>query len=99
MSHLKGHAVTRWNALSKRYRKANPLCEHCMREGRVAAAFAVDHIIPHKGKEDLLFDVSNLQSLCERCHNSYKQGLERRGYDNAVALDGWPTDPMHPANR
>jgi hypothetical protein len=37
-----------------------------------------------------------LQSLCAHCHSSRKQSIERRGYDTAVGIDGWPIDPRHP---
>jgi len=70
-----------------------------MGAGRVSLAFAVDHKTPHRGDVALLFDINNLQSLCELCHNSNKQSIEKRGYDKVVALDGWPTDSNHPANR
>jgi len=96
---LQGTASTRWDALSKRYRKAYPLCAMCRKEGRISAAMVVDHIIPHKGDQSLLFDPSNLQSLCLNCHNARKQSIERMGYDRAVGEDGWPSDPKHPTNR
>jgi 5-methylcytosine-specific restriction enzyme A len=93
---LKGRTSTRWDALSKRYRRLNPLCEMCLKEGRIKEAYAVDHKVPHKGDVDLLFDLENLQSLCIGCHNAAKQAIERRGYDNAIAIDGWPIDTTHP---
>jgi 5-methylcytosine-specific restriction endonuclease McrA len=65
----------------------------------VAAAFAVDHIVPHRGDRRLLLDRNNLQSLCQRCHDSHKQGIERRGYDTTVDASGWPVDSNHPVNK
>jgi 5-methylcytosine-specific restriction protein A len=53
----------RWLRLRKRWIRAHPKCNHC---GRLADE--VDHIIPHRGDAKLLFDSSNLQSLCKRCH-------------------------------
>jgi 5-methylcytosine-specific restriction endonuclease McrA len=35
----------------------------------------VDHIVPHKGDEDLYFRRSNLQGLCKSCHGK-KTGRE-----------------------
>lgn len=36
-----------------------------------APASVVDHIIPHKGKQDPLFrDPKNLRSLCKPCHDA-----------------------------
>jgi HNH endonuclease len=88
-----------WNKLSRDWRRQHPLCQHCMDEGRVVAAYAVDHKVPHKGDPAIMYDLNNLQSLCESCHNAWKQRIERRGYDNTIGLDGWPIDPMHPSNR
>jgi len=45
-----------------------PLCRHCLREGRVTAATLVDHIVPLSQAPDLRLLRSNLQSLCARCH-------------------------------
>jgi 5-methylcytosine-specific restriction enzyme A len=78
---------------------AHPLCCFCQAEGRITAANTVDHVEPHKGDVILFFDQRNLQSLCPPCHSRVKQGIERRGFDRAVGLDGWPIDPRHPANR
>jgi 5-methylcytosine-specific restriction enzyme A len=62
----------------------------------------VDHITPHRGDPLLFFDFDNTQSLCDaypwRCHSAVKQSIEKRGYDKAIGLDGWPTDEAHPMN-
>jgi len=42
-----------------------------------AQATVVDHIIPHRGDQDLFWDRSNWQPLCLHCHNSVKQRQER----------------------
>jgi hypothetical protein len=66
----------------------------------VTAATVADHITPHKGDYNLFWH-GELQSLCPHHHNSIKQQLEtgEPGYSRAVGLDGWPTDPNHPANK
>ena len=52
-----------------------------MTEGRVTAAYQVDHVVPHKGIQDLSGTNSTTQSLCAstgtkegglRCHPSVK---------------------------
>lgn len=55
---------SKWRAYRKRFLSIHPLCEEC---GRLATV--VDHIVPHKGNEDLFWDVTNHQALCETCHN------------------------------
>ncbi len=59
----------KWQRLSIAYRRANPLCVECRREGRVGPAECVDHIIPHKGDPDLFWDQSNWQSSCKHHHD------------------------------
>lgn len=44
-----------------------PLCEECLRQGRVRAAALVDHIVPMADGGARL-DPENWQSLCEECH-------------------------------
>lgn len=53
--------------------RMNPLCEECMRQGRLRTAVLVDHITPIK-KGGARLDVYNLQSLCQSCHNRKTAG-------------------------
>jgi hypothetical protein len=75
--------------------RVQPLCEQCMKEGRVTAASTVDHIEPHKGDYNSFWHGA-LQSLCAPCHSSTKATVEKRGYDTAIGVDGMPLDPRHP---
>jgi 5-methylcytosine-specific restriction protein A len=77
----------------------HPLCERCKAKGRITAATVVNHIKPHKGDITLFFAWSNWQSLCKSCHDGPTQKFERRGYNDDIGEDGWPTDNRHPANR
>ena len=51
------------------------ICAECRTAGRFVVAFAVDHIVPHRGDPKLFHDHTNLQSLCEKHHNQ-KSGRE-----------------------
>ena len=51
-------------------------CQHCK---RVTPKLVCDHIIKAHDKPELFYDLSNLQSLCKPCHDSYKQSIERGG--------------------
>jgi 5-methylcytosine-specific restriction enzyme A len=96
--HLYG--TMRWKQRRKRQLQREPLCAMCAKAGRVVLAMVADHIRPHHGDLALFWDPDNLQSLCFTHHNSSKQSVERIGYDKqATGPDGWPLDPMHPANR
>jgi 5-methylcytosine-specific restriction protein A len=72
----------KWSAYSRRRLQAFPLCgmrstpqlntQHscCAREGRVAIATVTDHIVPHRGDQEMFWNPENHQSLCESCHNA-----------------------------
>lgn len=54
-----------------------PLCAECERNGRVRAATKRDHIVPvaEGGTED----PSNIQGLCEDCHDVKSEQERKRG--------------------
>jgi len=67
----------RWRKARRAYLNANPLCVECKGEGRVEAATIVDHIIPHRGDYELMWDSEgNYQSLCTY-HHQVKSNEER----------------------
>ncbi len=72
---------SRWRALRRWFLNSHPLCVECGRHGILKAAAVVDHITPHRGDQTLLYDQSNLQSLCTECHN-HKTAAEDGGLGN-----------------
>jgi len=85
----RGSSTTRgygykWQQARARFLQANPLCVRCESEGRVKAATDVDHIIPHRGDQELFWDESNYQSLCH-AHHSAKTASEDSGFGNPRA--------------
>ena len=58
-----------WNKLSARYRKLNPLCEDCDKEGRTTPCTEVHHIVPITQDPSLRLVWSNLVALCHECHD------------------------------
>jgi 5-methylcytosine-specific restriction protein A len=75
-SHSKLYNNRRWHLRRKQQLQAHPLCVMCADAGRVTAATVADHITPHDGDLDL-FWYGALQSLCDPCHNSLKQRVEK----------------------
>lgn len=75
----------RWLRLRRDKLTADPVCERCMAEGRIAAATEVHHIVPVEDavneaeKERLMFDPTNLRSLCHACHQQEHVELGRSG--------------------
>jgi 5-methylcytosine-specific restriction endonuclease McrA len=68
------YSSQRWVNLRNQFIRHNPLCAHCELQGLNTPAYMVDHI---KEIEDggAVYDVDNLQSLCNPCHNT-KTGKE-----------------------
>jgi len=92
------HGHQKWRRLARHQLKVQPLCQQCLREGKVVAARVADHVEPHHGDVNK-FWLGKLQSLCTRCHESWKKSVEnaeKRGYDMTVGVDGWPVDVRHP---
>lgn len=59
-----GHA---WKRIRDRYAAAHPLCEECLKEGKLVPMEEVHHIIPVSRGGTSTED--NLMSLCRSCHN------------------------------
>ena len=66
--------TTRWRRVRLLYLSGNPLCVKCKQDGVITPATVVDHVIDHKGDLMIFWDVTNWQSLCERCHNKKTGG-------------------------
>lgn len=56
----------------------NRLCQECLSRGVTREADVVDHIRPVVQAPHLEFEQSNLQGLCNECHNA-KTARENRG--------------------
>ena len=63
-----------WKAYVKRFRRENPLCVECLKEGKTSPTWAVDHIVPHGGNERLFWSTKNHQALCREHHNKKSHG-------------------------
>lgn len=57
-----------WRKLSERKRATDPLCEHCLSQGRTTPASEVHHIVPIAVAPHLRLDWDNLMSVCHPCH-------------------------------
>lgn len=92
------YQTTAWRSRRLHQLTVKPLCEWCFKRGIIKAATVAHHADPHKGDREKFFRGA-LISLCAPCHDIEAQGIEARGYSNAIGLDGWPTHENHPANR
>ncbi len=76
------YATRRWRNLRRLKMISNPICEECLKVGKVTPTEDVHHIISFMSVKDpyerrkLAYDYDNLESLCRACHNKkHRQGL------------------------
>lgn len=69
----------RWQKARATYLARNPLCVHCRDEHRTVSATVVDHIVPHKGDQQLFWNTANWQPLC-KSHHDRKTAREDGGF-------------------
>lgn len=62
------YSTSRWQKIRKIKLARNPLCEMCQSDGRTTEAILVDHVEPVRDG-GAMFDITNLQSLCNQCHD------------------------------
>ncbi|MFZ6801939.1 HNH endonuclease [Undibacterium sp. Di24W] len=74
----------RWQKARLTFLSRKPLCVECAKADRVELATIVDHVIPHKGDQDLFWDTSNWQSLCKK-HHDQKTAREDGGFGRIKA--------------
>lgn len=65
-----------WREIRKRYVAAHPLCEMCLKEGRLTPVEEVHHIKPVLQGGGSEF--SNLMSLCRSCHTKIHHDIGDR---------------------
>lgn len=85
----------RWRKARETFLRRHPLCAEHGRRGQVVAASVVDHIVPHRGDQELFWDRANWQALCKPCHDGWKQQLEKSGTVRGCDSAGVPIDPRH----
>lgn len=68
-AHERGYTSV-WRKARITYLSHRPLCKLCEDQDVITPATVVDHIVPHKGDQDLFWDTTNWQPLCEPCHNA-----------------------------
>lgn len=67
-----------WKRIRNRYVAAHPLCEMCLKEGRMTPVEEVHHIVPLSQGGTHRND--NLMSLCQSCHTKIHLALGDRQF-------------------
>lgn len=71
------YGTGQWRRIRNAYIRRHPLCEECIRQGRVTQAVIVDHVIEIKDGGSKT-DMNNLQSLCRFCHAEKTENEKRK---------------------
>lgn len=87
--------TNRWRRTRAAQLAKQPLCENCLKHGRITAATVCDHIDPKTKLSEATFFSGPFQSLCDaepwRCHSRVKQSEEKGGKPkHRISVDGWP---------
>jgi 5-methylcytosine-specific restriction enzyme A len=96
------YTTQRWQRLRRLKLQEKPLCELCIKIGRIEPATVVDHLVAIKAGGDPYPPLYALMSLCAPCHNTKTRVVEQLGREFTVrGCDerGYPLDPNHPWNR
>jgi hypothetical protein len=90
--HRQWYGRIQWKRRAANQLREEPLCQMCLQRGVLSPATVADHVQAHGGNLNA-FLLGELQSLCARCHSSYKQRVDRGFAPKAVfGDDGWPID-------
>jgi 5-methylcytosine-specific restriction endonuclease McrA len=79
----------RWRKLRLMILNDSPLCIHCEKDRLITPATVCDHIIPIN-EGGLVWNESNIQTLCSTCHNkksAYESHRTRRDGRQGSILD------------
>lgn len=70
----KAYQNTEWRKMRDTYMHEHPICEECLKKGKITPATDIHHIrSPFRNGEvnwTLLLDYNNLMSLCKECHGN-----------------------------
>jgi 5-methylcytosine-specific restriction enzyme A len=75
---------TKWIKYRLRFLHHNPQCYCCPNKSSV-----IDHIVPHKGRVDFFWDITNFIPMCETCHNIVTAKFDKHGSHLVVEKLQW----------
>ena len=95
----KAYNTQKWRNLRLNYLREFPICQDCLERGIVKSACDVHHLkSPFNYKnnevnEYLMYDYSNLRSLCKECHaERHNESKEKSAEEILKALDEFLKD-------
>ena len=80
-----------WRRTRDHQLATHPLCQRCLAKGRYTPATVCHHVDKDSKASPETFFAGPYLSLCEPCHNSHHQSLEKGGHGRTpIGVDGWP---------
>lgn len=78
----KVYSSAAWRKLRDLKRRNDPLCELCLKEGKIVPGEDIHHIrsftkLEGNARIEAILDYDNLITLCKRCHQKIHHGGER----------------------
>lgn len=100
----KAYNNTKWRKTRDAYIHEHPLCEECLKQGRIYGGggdrgdIHVHHkVSPFKGNKidmELLLDSNNLMTLCSKCHGEIHSKKEMSASEMLEMLEQILADPV-----
>lgn len=88
---MKAYNSTLWRKMRKQYLMEHPLCEICLKKGKIVPAVDIHHMKSFiEGGEinnNLLYDEKNLKALCKECHGEIHGGKKINAAEIIKTLD------------
>ena len=84
-----------WQRLRASVLTGEPMCRHCINEGRTTPATDLDHASGDPSDNS----PENLQPLCHECHSRKTAADHGKVVRMGCDLHGNPADPSHPWNQ
>lgn len=71
-----------WMEYSRKFLKHNSKCYSCGNKSQVT-----DHLVPHRGDQELFWKSDNYLPLCTRCHNKVTALFDKRSGRGVLSLE------------
>lgn len=75
----------RWKAAAAKFKRTHPCCLGCAALNRRVATEIVDHVVPHKGDQEVFWNASMWQPSCRWHHDVVKKKLEHLFIQGVIA--------------
>jgi 5-methylcytosine-specific restriction enzyme A len=85
------YGTSLWRKLAAAQMRRQPMCEECLRAGRVERATAADHVDGFTNYNE--FVTGRLQSLCHQCSSTKQRGHQAHAAKPWIGVDGMPVAP------